>query len=86
MPAGEEHRRGIKICVTQRVCVCVCVCVCVSVCLCYLEHGPDVLQVCGAGEGSLDVTDSLHQSFGRLGHLFHLHIVQQTPLLLTGHT
>lgn len=42
--------------------------------------------MCGAGEGSLNMADSLHQSFGRLSHLLHLHIVQQTPLFLAGHT
>lgn len=54
--------------------------------LCHLEHGPDMLQVSGAGERSLDMADCLHQSFSGLGHLFHLHVVQQTPLLLTSHT
>lgn len=54
--------------------------------LCHLEHGPDMLQVSGAGERSLDMADCLHKSFGSLGHLFHLHVVQQTPLLLTSHT
>lgn len=52
----------------------------------YLEHRPDVLQVCSAGERRLDVADRLHQGFGRLGHLLHLDVVQQTPLLLTGNT
>lgn len=52
----------------------------------YLEHGSDMLQMCGTGEGSLHVADSLHQSFGRLSHLLHLQVVQQAPLLLAGHT
>lgn len=57
----------------------------VSVSQHYLKHGPDVLQMCSAGEGSLDVADGLHQRFGRLGHLLHLYVVEETPLLLTGH-
>ena len=52
----------------------------------HLEHGPDVLQVCGAEEGGLSVADGLHQSFSGLCHLLHLHVVQQTTLLLTGYT
>lgn len=51
-----------------------------------LEHGPDMLQMRRTGERSLNVADGLHQSLGRFGHLLHLHIVQQAPLLLTGYT
>ena len=47
-----------------------------------LEHGSDVLQVGGHGEAGLDVTDALHQDFGCLRHLLHLHVVQQPPLLV----
>jgi hypothetical protein len=52
----------------------------------YLKHGPDVFQVGGAEEGSLGVAHSLHQGLGCLGHLFHLHVIQQTTLLLSGYT
>lgn len=51
----------------------------------YLEHGPDMLQVCSTEEGSLSVAHGLHQSFSRLRHLLHLHVVQQTALLLAGY-
>lgn len=45
-----------------------------------------MLQVCSTEEGRLSMADRLHQSFGGLRHLFHLHVVEQTTLLLTGHT
>lgn len=51
----------------------------------HLEHGPDVLQVRGTEERGLGVAHCLHQSFGGLGHLLHLHVVQQAALLLTGY-
>lgn len=44
-----------------------------------------MLQVSGAEERCLSVTYSLHQSFSRLGHLLHLHVIQQPPLLLIGY-
>lgn len=47
-----------------------------------LEHGSDMLEVSCHGETGLDVTDALHQGFGCLGHLLHLHVVQQPPLLV----
>ena len=47
-----------------------------------LEHGSDMLEVSCHGETGLDVTDALHQGFGCLGHLLHLHVVQQSPLLV----
>ena len=49
----------------------------------HLEHSPDVLCVCGAGEARRLVTHSLHQRFCRLRHLSHLLRVRQTTLLLT---
>jgi len=83
MPTNKQQRHEVyDWCVKCVSLIGVYVCVYVE----YLEHGPDVLQMCGAGEGCLDVADGLHQSLGRLGHLLHLHIVQQTPLLLAGHT
>lgn len=45
-----------------------------------------MLQVCSAEEGGLSVADGLHQSFSGLRHLLHLHVIQQTTLLLTGYT
>lgn len=56
------------------------------VCVRHLEHGPDVLQMRGTGEGRLDVADRLHQSLSRLGHLLHLYIVEKAPLLLASYT
>ena len=49
----------------------------------HLEHSPDVLCVCGAGEARRLVTHPLHQCFCRLRHLSHLLRVRQTTLLLT---
>lgn len=51
----------------------------------YLKHWPDMLQVGGAGEGRLHMAHSLHQGLGRLGHLLHLQIVEEPPLLFTSH-
>lgn len=51
-----------------------------------LEHGSDVLQVRGAEERRLGVAHGLHQRFGRLRHLLHLHVVEQPALLLAGDT
>lgn len=44
-----------------------------------------MLQVGGAGEWSLNVAHSLHQSLSCFCHLLHLHVVQQPPLFFTGH-
>lgn len=52
----------------------------------HLEHGPDMLQVCSTEEGGLSMANCLHQSLCRLGHLLHLHVVQQATLLLTRYT
>ena len=49
----------------------------------HLEHSPDVLSMCGAGEARGFVAHSLHQRFCCLCHLSHLLCVRQTTLLLT---
>ena len=51
----------------------------------YLEHGPDVVHVRGAGEGGAHVTDRLHQRLGRLRHVVHLDGVELLPLPLARH-
>lgn len=45
-----------------------------------------MLQVRSAEEGGLSMADCLHQSLCGLGHLLHLHVVQQATLLLTRYT
>lgn len=45
-----------------------------------------MLQVSSTKEWSLSVADSLHQSFGSLCHLLHLHVIQETTLFLIGYT
>ncbi len=49
----------------------------------YLEHGPDVFDMCGAGEGGRLVAHVLHEGGGRLRQLGHLLLVGLHTLLLT---
>jgi len=43
-----------------------------------------MFQVCSAEKWCLSMADGLHERFSGLRHLLHLHVVQQTALLLAG--
>lgn len=45
-----------------------------------------MLQVSSTKEWSLSMADGLHQSFGSLCYLLHLHVIQETTLFLIGYT
>ena len=47
----------------------------------YLEHGSDVLNVSSRRECGVNLTHSFNQSLGCLCHLFHLLVIQKSPLL-----
>lgn len=52
----------------------------------HFEHGSDMVQMSGTSKRSLCMAYSLHKGFSRFSHLFHLQVVQQSPLLFVSYT